>query len=91
MKSHKNSIKLKMSEERIELSSFFDLKNSRTILINNNNLFNKNNKYPSNKICNQKFTFLTFLPKVFYEQFKFFFNLYFLLVSLRFLLFIKVS
>ena len=31
---------------------------------------------------NQKYNAFTFLPIVFYEQFKFFFNLYFLLVAL---------
>jgi len=38
--------------------------------------------YPPNVTCNQKYTPLTFLPKVLYEQFKFFFNLYFLVVAL---------
>lgn len=33
-------------------------------------------------IRNQKYSIITFLPLVFYEQFKFFFNLYFLLVAL---------
>ena len=64
-------------------------------------------KFPANKICNQKYNIITFLPKVcqllpfrvaggyvcvhitlpsslqvFYEQFKFFINLYFLVVAL---------
>ncbi|KAJ4497034.1 hypothetical protein C8R41DRAFT_824483 [Lentinula lateritia] len=39
-------------------------------------------KYPPNIIRNQKYSIITFFPKVFYEQFKFFFNLYFLLVAL---------
>jgi hypothetical protein len=34
-----------------------------------------------NVINNQKFSLLSFLPKVLYEQFKFFFNLYFLVVA----------
>jgi phospholipid-translocating ATPase len=33
-------------------------------------------------IRNQKYSIISFLPLVFYEQFKFFFNLYFLLVAL---------
>ena len=33
-------------------------------------------------VRNQKYNVFTFLPLVFYEQFKFFFNLYFLLVAL---------
>ncbi|AGO11697.1 AaceriADL079Cp [[Ashbya] aceris (nom. inval.)] len=39
-------------------------------------------KYPTNAISNAKYNAITFLPIVLYEQFKFFFNLYFLLVSL---------
>lgn len=39
-------------------------------------------KYARNAIRNQKYNFITFIPLVLYEQFKFFFNLYFLLVSL---------
>ncbi|KAI0255451.1 protein transporter [Lactifluus subvellereus] len=40
------------------------------------------NKFPPNIVRNQKYNVFTFLPIVFYEQFKFFFNLYFLLVAL---------
>ncbi|KAF8310761.1 aminophospholipid-transporting P-type ATPase [Clavulina sp. PMI_390] len=39
-------------------------------------------KFPANVVRNQKYNVFTFLPLVFYEQFKFFFNLYFLLVAL---------
>ncbi|KAJ7901718.1 hypothetical protein B0H14DRAFT_2492682 [Mycena olivaceomarginata] len=39
-------------------------------------------RYPPNIVRNQKYNVFTFLPLVFYEQFKFFFNLYFLLVAL---------
>ncbi|KAI0275966.1 hypothetical protein BGY98DRAFT_1188077, partial [Russula aff. rugulosa BPL654] len=39
-------------------------------------------KFPPNIVRNQKYNVFTFLPIVFYEQFKFFFNLYFLLVAL---------
>ncbi|KAF8170774.1 protein transporter [Pholiota molesta] len=39
-------------------------------------------RFPPNTIKNQKYNAFTFLPIVFYEQFKFFFNLYFLLVAL---------
>ena len=57
----------------------------------NNNFYNKHlfqansnheSRYPPNIVRNQKYTAFTFLPIVFYEQFKFFFNLYFLLVAL---------
>ncbi|KAF9804678.1 hypothetical protein IEO21_09292 [Rhodonia placenta] len=40
------------------------------------------NKFSPNIVRNQKYNAFTFLPIVFYEQFKFFFNLYFLLVAL---------
>lgn len=39
-------------------------------------------RYPPNTIRNQKYNIWTFFPMVFWEQFKFFFNLYFLLVAL---------
>ncbi|CAE6437407.1 unnamed protein product [Rhizoctonia solani] len=39
-------------------------------------------KFPPNVVRNQKYTVVTFLPLVIYAQFKFFFNLYFLLVAL---------
>ncbi|CUM67621.1 uncharacterized protein PRCAT00005322001 [Priceomyces carsonii] len=38
--------------------------------------------YPDNAISNAKYNPITFVPVVLYEQFKFFFNLYFLLVAL---------
>lgn len=38
--------------------------------------------FPSNAISNAKYNALTFVPVILYEQFKFFFNLYFLLVAL---------
>ncbi|KAI8914779.1 hypothetical protein DFJ77DRAFT_431040 [Powellomyces hirtus] len=41
-----------------------------------------NSGYPANVIRNQKYNVVSFIPIVLYEQFKFFFNLYFLLVAL---------
>uniref|UniRef100_A0A8C5VPZ6 ATPase phospholipid transporting 9B (putative) n=1 Tax=Microcebus murinus TaxID=30608 RepID=A0A8C5VPZ6_MICMU len=38
-------------------------------------------KHPKNSIKNQKYNVFTFIPGVLYEQFKFFLNLYFLVVS----------
>nr|XP_018266345.1 phospholipid-translocating ATPase [Kwoniella dejecticola CBS 10117]OBR88503.1 phospholipid-translocating ATPase [Kwoniella dejecticola CBS 10117] len=38
--------------------------------------------FPPNLVRNQKYSVVTFLPLVFYEQFKFFFNFYFLVVAL---------
>ena len=43
---------------------------------------NMRTRYPPNVVRNQKYNVITFLPLVLYEQFKFFFNLYFLLVAL---------
>ncbi|SCU77676.1 LAME_0A01882g1_1 [Lachancea meyersii CBS 8951] len=40
------------------------------------------NKYAQNAISNAKYSPLTFIPIILYEQFKFFFNLYFLIVAL---------
>ncbi|QLG73857.1 hypothetical protein HG535_0F03680 [Zygotorulaspora mrakii] len=40
------------------------------------------NKYPTNEISNAKYNAVTFIPTLLYEQFKFFFNLYFLAVAL---------
>lgn len=39
-------------------------------------------QYASNSISNAKYNAFTFLPKTLYAQFKFFFNLYFLIVAL---------
>ncbi|KNE67897.1 phospholipid-translocating P-type ATPase, flippase [Allomyces macrogynus ATCC 38327] len=39
-------------------------------------------EFPPNVVRNQKYSLFSFLPLVLYEQFKFFFNLYFLLVAL---------
>ncbi|CAH2284577.1 probable phospholipid-transporting ATPase IIB isoform X2 [Pelobates cultripes] len=38
-------------------------------------------KYPRNAIKNQKYNIFTFVPGVLYQQFKFFLNLYFLIVA----------
>ncbi|KAM9384366.1 putative phospholipid-transporting ATPase IIB isoform 2-T2 [Pholidichthys leucotaenia] len=38
-------------------------------------------KYPKNTIKNQKYNIFTFVPGVLYQQFKFFLNLYFLVVA----------
>ncbi|VVC25360.1 P-type ATPase, transmembrane domain,P-type ATPase, phosphorylation site,P-type ATPase, C-terminal,P- [Cinara cedri] len=51
---------------------------SRTIIIGKQST----EKYSPNVIRNQKYTIITFLPKVLYQQFKFFLNLYFLLMAM---------
>ncbi|XP_013148439.1 PREDICTED: probable phospholipid-transporting ATPase IIB [Papilio polytes] len=38
--------------------------------------------YPANRVCNQKYSIITFLPLVLFEQFRFFLNLYFLVMAL---------
>ncbi len=38
--------------------------------------------YPSNRIKNTKYNLLTFIPIVLFNQFKFFFNLFFLMIAL---------
>ncbi|EEA07554.1 phospholipid-translocating P-type ATPase, flippase family protein [Cryptosporidium muris RN66] len=39
-------------------------------------------RFVPNVVCNQKYSLLTFLPKVLYEQFKYFFNFFYLMVAL---------
>ncbi|XP_012936830.1 probable phospholipid-transporting ATPase IIB isoform X3 [Aplysia californica] len=39
-------------------------------------------KHPRNVVRNQKYSIITFIPKVLFEQFKFFLNLYFLIIAL---------
>ncbi|SCV73005.1 BQ2448_6930 [Microbotryum intermedium] len=56
-------------------------KKSRTILFNQR-VVSGSPKYPPNLVKNQKYNIITFVPMVLYEQFKFFYNLYFLLVAL---------
>ena len=38
--------------------------------------------FPGNKVTNTKYNLLTFIPVVLYNQFKFFFNLFFLIICL---------
>uniref|UniRef100_A0A914QDF1 P-type ATPase N-terminal domain-containing protein n=1 Tax=Panagrolaimus davidi TaxID=227884 RepID=A0A914QDF1_9BILA len=38
-------------------------------------------KFPVNAVCNTKYNILTFVPLVLFQQFKFFINLYFLLIA----------
>ncbi|KAJ3586082.1 hypothetical protein NHX12_012483, partial [Muraenolepis orangiensis] len=41
----------------------------------------RDQRYPRNVINNQKYNFFTFLPGVLFNQFKYFFNLYFLILA----------
>ena len=38
--------------------------------------------FPSNKLNNQKYNIFTFLPVLLWNEFKFFFNMFFLLTAL---------
>jgi phospholipid-translocating ATPase len=42
----------------------------------------KNWRFPSNAVSNTKYTAINFVPVVLFNQFKYFFNLFFLLVAL---------
>ncbi|KNZ60393.1 phospholipid-translocating ATPase [Puccinia sorghi] len=53
---------------------------SRTIPFNPPDHFRS--RFPPNIVRNQKYNLISFLPLVLYEQFKFFFNLYFLAVAM---------
>jgi phospholipid-translocating ATPase len=48
--------------------------------------------FVSNRLNNQKYNILSFIPKVLYNEFKFFFNMFFLLIALsQFIPFLKVG
>jgi phospholipid-translocating ATPase len=48
--------------------------------------------YPKNVIRNQKYNIITFIPLVLFQQFSFFFNLYFLIMALsQFIPFIRIA
>ncbi|KAM0747769.1 phospholipid-translocating P-type ATPase [Meredithblackwellia eburnea MCA 4105] len=78
--------KVTSQTHRRSLLSYFSLSSQpstkpRTIPFNNP-AFSSSSGYPANIVRNQKYNVVSFLPLVLYEQFKFFFNLYFLLVAL---------
>ncbi|BGP10081.1 Putative aminophospholipid-translocase [Rhodotorula toruloides] len=56
--------------------------NPRTIPFNDTPSKRKQSSFVRNLVKNQKYNIATFLPLVLHEQFKFFYNLYFLLVAL---------
>ncbi|KAK6198845.1 ATPase that leads to neomycin-resistant protein when overexpressed [Scheffersomyces amazonensis] len=87
--------KRELNEERLRLNNEND--SNRSTDSNNNQSSNletdryispknsntsSNYNYPSNAISNAKYNPITFIPIILYEQFKFFFNLYFLLTAL---------
>lgn len=54
---------------------------SRTIRIGHGPILGTVNSFPPNVVCNQKYNVFTFVPLVLFQQFKFFLNLYFLLMA----------
>lgn len=77
----KNKKKIQLSDNDtfsldLDTNDLNDLSSSRTIIPHMNEI------YSSNAISNAKYNAFSFLPIILYEQFKFFFNLYFLLVAL---------
>ena len=64
-------------------------KERRTIHLNGST---RPNTFPSNQLDNQKYNFITFLPVLLYNEFKYFFNMFFLLIALsQFVPFLKVG
>ncbi|KAF2156085.1 phospholipid-translocating P-type ATPase [Myriangium duriaei CBS 260.36] len=55
-----------------------DATSDRTIQVG----LRQDHRYPSNAVSNAKYTPVSFLPRTLYNEFSFFFNLYFLLVAL---------
>ncbi|KAI0225427.1 putative aminophospholipid-translocase [Massospora cicadina] len=55
--------------------------NSKLRTVDVFNIGGRGETFPPNLFRNQKYTLVSFLPVVLYEQFKYFFNLYFLLVA----------
>ncbi|CAG2108793.1 unnamed protein product [Medioppia subpectinata] len=55
----------------------------RTVYVRGSDRFNEKTKqsFPANIVRNQKYNIITFLPIVLFNQFKFFLNLYFLLMA----------
>jgi hypothetical protein len=62
---------------------FFTLK-IRTIEMTNGmvDIISKEKSFPKNEVRNQKYSVLSFVPVVLFEQFQYFFNFYFLVVAL---------
>lgn len=83
----RTSIQTKVAKSApFSLQSFFTFKrptsSSGTAGSRRFNLNESPAGFPVNIVRNQKYSLISFLPIVLYEQFRFFFNLYFLLVSL---------
>lgn len=54
---------------------------SRTIRVGHGPVCHGGTSFPKNTVCNQKYNVFTFIPLVLFQQFKFFLNLYFLLMA----------
>lgn len=75
-KLHLGKLKLPTTNNNLSINNN---QNSERYISTKSNL---NNDYISNSISNAKYNPITFIPLILYEQFKFFFNLYFLIVAL---------
>lgn len=74
-----------IKNKRIQLPEYDSEDDETTLSILNQRTIRQHmnvSRFPSNSISNAKYNILTFLPIILYEQFKFFFNLYFLVVAL---------
>nr|CAD2203864.1 unnamed protein product [Meloidogyne enterolobii] len=57
------------------------VRHARTIRIGHGPVCTGGHSFPPNVICNRKYNIFTFVPMVLFQQFKFFLNLYFLLMA----------
>ncbi|GAA5987421.1 hypothetical protein JCM5350_002754 [Sporobolomyces pararoseus] len=81
------NLQTKVKRKKKSFSQMFSLTAApstkpRTIQFNESLSKRKKSPHPANIVKNQKYNVITFIPLVLYEQFKFFYNLYFLLVAL---------
>ena len=68
------------SFDRKSLVDAFTIPSLRSIKFNNFNFVLRG--IPDNTINNRKYTFLSFLPKILFDQFKYFFNFFFLIICI---------
>eukprot|EP00731_Ephydatia_muelleri_P026996 Em0018g1096a len=69
------------SDQDAEMSARASRKKWQSRLKANSSL-DLSQRYPANAICNRKYSLFSFIPKVLFEQFRFFLNLYFLVIAM---------